>query len=163
MIDLSGKKLGRLTVIKQSGRNKDKRILWLCICNCGSSVIVSGKLLNNGDTKSCGCLRQQLATKHGHSKTKTYHIWQQMIQRCYNPSDISYGNYGGRGITVCSKWLTFDNFFEDMGEKPHNRSIDRIDNDEGYNRFNCQWATPKQEAQNRRATCYVTHNSKTQC
>ena len=163
MIDLSGKNFGRLIVLEQCGRNSDKRILWLCSCICGNSVVISGKLLSNGDTKSCGCLRKQLMTKHGHSRTRVYRTWQNMIQRCLNPLNKSYADYGGRGITICQRWLTFDNFLEDLGENPTNQTLDRIDNNKGYDKSNCKWSTPKQQSHNRRDNCLVTHNSRTQC
>ena len=163
MIDLSQQRFGRLIVIKQHGRNNDKRILWLCICDCGNHIVVNGKLLKNGDTKSCGCLRKQIMTKHGYSKTKIYRIWQQMIQRCTNSSNKAYKDYGARNISVCSRWLVFDNFLKDMGEQPVNQSLDRIDNNRGYTKCNCRWTTPKHQAQNRRDTYLVTHNSRTQC
>lgn len=88
--------------------------------------------------------------RHGYSRTPTYYTWEGIIQRCNNSNDDSYYLYGGRGITVCEEWKLFTNFLKDMGEKPNRRSLDRIDNDKGYYKENCRWATPRQQALNRR-------------
>jgi len=156
-------KFGRLTVVEQCGRTADHRIVWYCRCTCGRQVKVSSKLLTNGATKSCGCLRRQLATKHGYSKTTTYRVWQQMIQRCHNPRNDAYADYGGRGVTVSPEWKLFENFLKDMGEAPEDQTLDRIDNQKGYCKSNCRWASKQQQAQNRRDNLRVTYNGKTRC
>lgn len=149
-IDLTGRRFGRLIVTEYVGKDRWRKSLWLCLCICGKEKRTSGHHLLSGDTKSCGCSR----TKHNHTKrkwqSKTYQVWRSMKQRCTNPNDSSYKNYGGRGITFCKRWLKFENFLDDMGEKPRGLSIDRINNNGNYNKRNCQWATPKQQANNRR-------------
>lgn len=108
-------------------------------------------------------------TKHGHSKrgrwSKIYRAWADIIQRCTNSNNKQWKNYGGRGIIICDRWLySFTNFLKDMGKPPGSEySIDRIDNNKGYYKENCQWATPKQQARNTRKNRLVTHNGKTQC
>ncbi len=144
--DITGKKFGRLTVIKYVSKNVKGNYRWSCVCDCGKEKIIIGDNLKNGHTQSCGCLRiEQLAKrsiKHGHNSrnkmSSTYKTWASMVQRCTNPNDPSYDRYGGRRIFVCSRWSTFENFLEDMGERPENKSIDRIDNDGNYCKSNCK-------------------------
>ncbi len=163
-----GKKFGILIVISKNNDNKGCGTKWLCKCNCGKTKIIRGNNLTIGHTKSCGCLNKYNNLKHGHKKNnKTsyiYTIWKGMIQRCTNSNSISYHNYGGRGISVCKKWLKFKNFLNDMGEQPTNKhQIDRTDNNEGYYKDNCRWATIIEQARNRRSNHLVTFNGKTQC
>jgi len=98
--------------------------------------------------------------RHGYAKTKTYEVWKAMKYRCNNPKQQAYKNYGARGITVCKRWHTFSNFAIDMGTRPKGKSIDRIDNSKGYSPKNCRWATPKEQAANRRVTIFVTIDGK---
>lgn len=154
-IDLTGKTFGKLTVLERAGQNKNRNALWKCQCECGLIKITSGRLLRNGDSKSCGCLRLDSCIKthtiHGMSKSPEFAIWAAMIQRCQNPKNIGYKDYGGRGITICERWLnSFENFFIDMGPKPEKHSIDRINNDRGYSPENCRWATCHEQRMNQR-------------
>lgn len=154
--DLTGRVFGRLTVIclRNEGRIKKTRF-WLCRCECGKETIVSKFNLLDGMTKSCGCWHRDdvaaRATTHGQSKTRTYHIWQGMVERCLNPKCHSWPNYGGRGISVCPSWMDFENFLRDVGECPPGLSIDRFPNNDGnYELGNTRWATAKEQAGNRR-------------
>lgn len=153
-LDVSGMQFGRLTAIRFHGVTRSKR-MWECKCACGAEVIVSIGSLRSGNTKSCGCLHVETARNknlsHGRCRTKIYSIWTHMLQRCRNPNRPRYHDYGGRGITVCKRWLTFENFFEDMGEVPAGHTLDRIDNDGNYEPKNCKWSTPTEQTKNSRA------------
>jgi hypothetical protein len=102
-------------------------------------------------------------TIHGMSKTKTYRTWQSMKARCTNPSNVQYMDYGGRGIGVCEEWMKFENFFEDMGLRPEGMSLDRIDNEKGYSKENCRWATEFEQKRNTRRNHWITFNGETKC
>lgn len=124
---------------------------WHCKCDCGEFSNVPGTVLRQGRTRSCGCLTGMLIakaiTKHGKSKSREHAIWRGMITRCGNPNRDQYPRYKGM---VCERWLVFDNFFSDMGTAPSGLSIDRIDNERGYEPGNCRWADAKTQARNRR-------------
>lgn len=157
MVNLTGLKFNRLTVLKYSHTAK-KKIYWECKCSCGNVVIVQTSGLKNGHTKSCGCLRKEISRKtmaginknnaKGHN-TRTYTTWYSMVSRCNNPKHGSYKKYGAKGIRVCERWLNFKDFLLDMGERPEGSSIDRIDNSKGYEPSNCRWTTPSIQSINR--------------
>jgi hypothetical protein len=148
-IDLTGRRFGRWRIDGYAGDTK-----WHCTCDCGTHVVVSGQVLRRGHSKSCGCLRRELAkarsTKHGMTGTPEYRSWRNMKQRCFNPRRDRYEYYGGRGITPCEDWLSFVPFFADMESRPEGCSLDRIDPNGNYEPSNCRWATSQQQRQNRR-------------
>lgn len=172
IIDLIGKRFDRLVVIKYIRSDKWRNKFWLCKCDCGEETTVYGGNLKNSHAKSCGCLSieklKDRSITHGHYKngkmSQTYQSWNSMIQRCTNPNNISYPDYGGRGIKVCKRWKnSFENFLADMGEAPEGYQTDRINNNGNYCKSNCRWATPKENSRNRRNNRMVTHKGKTQC
>lgn len=159
---LIGQKFGRLLVLELSHVDKNRKSYWKCACECNNTniIIVLGSKLLSGHTKSCGCLRIEKtvarSTSHGMAHTSEYKIWCRMIQRCTNPNNPSFADYGGRGILVCREWLNFESFFSDMGTRPSNRhSIERIDNSKGYCLENCKWALPQEQARNKRNNNFI--------
>lgn len=151
-LDLKGKRFERLTVVRLLGSNKYKNHVWECLCDCGNITHSVGTRLKRGIKKSCGCLIKDTHTKHGKTHTHEYVAWMNMKRRCCDENIRQYKDYGGRGISVCNRWLkSFNNFIEDMGEKPSSyHSIDRINNDGNYEPGNCRWATKEQQAINKR-------------
>lgn len=163
--DLKGLKFSRLTVVGSHGFYRPPKLphmrdaIWNCICECGNRVNVTSARLKSGNTRSCGCLHaevfRKITTRHGH-KTKNkihplYYMWQGMIQRCSNPKHYGAKWYLERGIKVCSRWKSsFQNFLDDMGERPANTSIDRINNSGDYTPSNCCWSTIEKQHKNKR-------------
>ena len=158
--DLTGKTFGRLTVLHRKGIARNSRAAtWLCQCTCGNRITTESRLLNNGNTTSCGCAQRDYMRAHAHrlthgeSKGAEYKSWCGMKDRCYNRKNPAYDRYGGRGITVCVRWRnSFERFLADMGRKPSTQhSLDRFPNNDGdYEPANCRWATMTQQVKNRR-------------
>ena len=159
MIDLVGRRYGRLTVLGNGGR-KGRELLWLCVCDCGKEVVVRGDSLRNGRTKSCWCLHNEAtgnrSRKHGESTGRKgvgsveYRRWLAMRDRCRNPRNKHFKDYGGRGISVCNHWDSYENFLADMGRCPPGHSIDRVNNNGNYEPGNCRWATASEQRRNQR-------------
>jgi hypothetical protein len=152
-----GDVFGRLTVLGDSDSKKH-----LCICVCGKEIRVFRYNLLSGNTRGCGCIRDKKArermTTHGKCGTRVYKSWQHAKERCCNPNDKRYKDYGGRGITFCERWERFENFYEDMGDPPKGMSIERIDNDKGYSPENCKWADKIQQGSNKRNNIFIELN-----
>jgi hypothetical protein len=154
--DLTGRKFGRWAVVSRSEKGMPKYVYWNCRCDCGVEKAVEFSNLTLGKTQSCGCLSRERATSHGKAKSKTYCIWVAMLQRTTNPNCMSSKNYLDRGITVCDRWLQFENFLADMGEKPPSLTLERLDNEQGYHPGNCAWASRGDQARNKRGNRLLT-------
>lgn len=147
-------------VLEYTGQKRWGNCLWLCQCDCGRQLTVLSNNLSRGYTKSCGCLRHNRLKTHGLSKSRTYAIWRAMRMRCANMKDASYPYYGARGIKVCERWRSFENFLADMGKRPSPEySLDRYpDNDGNYEPGNVRWATQKEQSNNTRHNVWIEFN-----
>jgi hypothetical protein len=163
--DKTGKVFGFWTVMSFAGRDKSNRTQWNCKCICGTERIVVIGSLTNGKSKSCGCMQRKVTaeknTVHGMAGSRTYKSWHAMMQRCEGKG--GHQSYPDRGIGLCDEWKKFENFFADMGLRPAGKTLDRIDNTKGYSPSNCQWASAKDQANNKHNTVYVTVNSEILC
>ena len=147
-------KYNNWTVAQNEPITRDGRVYLLCQCECGATKEVIIKNLKSGQSKSCGCVGRKKTSernqKHGLRFTRTWRIWQAMKNRCYNKNVPQYHNYGGRGISVCDAWRNdFMSFYNDVGEAPEGKSIDRIDNDGNYEPGNVRWSTAKEQGRNK--------------
>ncbi len=160
--DMTGKTFGRLKVMEKVPHEPCERIYWKCECSCGVTKDVSGTSLRSGHTKSCGCLSADKVvarnTTHGMAKTPLNNVYHAMKARCLNKNVKAYKNYGGRGITVCDRWLeSFSNFYADMGDRPTGKhTLERIDNSKGYSKDNCEWRTSVAQCNNKRNNVLLT-------
>lgn len=155
--DLTGLIFNDLTVVGEAGSDGKNR-LWHCLCVCGTRIVQRSSHLTSGHSKSCGCGRASRVApriEHGLSKHPLYRVWCGMRQRCEDPNEDAFPRYGGRGIKVCERWWDFRNFAEDMGSRPIGMTLERRDTDGDYSPNNCTWATPKEQARNRRATLRI--------
>lgn len=168
LINLQGKTFGRWLVIERAPDGPKGETRWWCQCQCGKKASVQGHHLRRNLSQSCGCLKNELigAQKrtHGLASTPEFRIWKDMRRRCSNHQRADYPRYGGRGITVCERWSSFENFMADMGPRPSStHSIDRKDNDLGYSPDNCYWATDEEQRRNKRETHLLTYKNQTLC
>lgn len=152
-----GERFGRATVL---GRDLEKsspgRAYYRMTCDCGNQWSTRDDGLRSGAVLSCGCKKKEHNFRHGHRRIgrpdRTYQTWDSMVQRCSNPKATGFAHYGGRGITVSKRWLLFDNFLADMGDRPLGKSLERKNSERGYTRSNCMWATQLEQMQNTRRT-----------
>jgi hypothetical protein len=172
LIDLTGQKFGRLTVIERA-ENKGHEPTWICKCECGNLKRVIGAELRKGNTTSCGCYAKEVTSKrlkgktphnkrHGMTGTRIYKIWVEIKSRCNNPNDSSFKRYGGKGISVFKEWDNFDAFYDWSMSNGYaeNLTIDRIDNNKGYSPDNCRWVTMKEQANNKTNNHIVVYKGK---
>lgn len=165
LINLIGKKFGRLTVIKRVENTKNNKTQWLCKCDCGNYIKVQSYLLTHNYTKSCGCIAIEKLKKrsitHGLSKSKIYAVYCTIKARCNNPNNNVYQYYGAKGVKLCSEWLNFENFYNwaiNNGYK-EGLSIDRINVNGDYEPSNCRWATKEEQSNNRSNNHLITYNN----
>jgi len=167
--DLSGMIFHYWTVIERAPNGTRTR--WLCRCKCGTVRTLQGCGLVSGMSKSCGCFnlesisaRSKIVNRtHGLTNSRTYSSWIAMKKRCEYEKAINYANYGGRGIKVCERWVSFENFLEDMGVRPEGMTLDRVDSNGNYEPSNCRWATWEQQGRNRRNIKTINYKEKEYC
>jgi hypothetical protein len=156
-IDMIGRRFDRLIVVSDAPSDARQQAMWKCRCDCGQETITRGSDLRFGKSKSCGCLTLEInkarMTSHGKTRTPEHNIWLVMRDRCRNPKNKRFNDYGGRGIQVCERWDDFSLFLADLGPRPtSNHSIDRINNDGNYEPGNVKWSTPIEQRHNQRRT-----------
>lgn len=159
--NLSNQRFGML-VVQDSHETINGKTYWLCLCDCGNLKMCRADALKGKISVSCGCYNKTKAIKHGHHRSPTYKSWSSMKERCLKPSHVSYSRYGGRGVTVCDRWIdSFENFLKDMGERPPGLTLDRIDPNGNYEPSNCRWATYYEQSVNRRNSRFISFQGKT--
>jgi len=151
--DISGQRFFRL-VAEEFFERRNNSTLWVCFCDCGNITLSTLSNLRNNKAKSCGCIiveNNKSRATHRMIKTGAYTSWYAMKRRCLGKKIKQFKDYGGRGIKVCKRWMKFENFYKDMGDRPKGKSLDRINVDGNYELKNCRWATPKEQANNKRS------------
>ena len=149
-IDRIGQRFGRLVITAPAGRDRNKKVLWTCLCDCGQAITVPSGSLVTRNTESCGCLFKERVTKHGGWKNSSYNTWRAMMRRCYNLKDKDYLRYGGLGVLVCDRWHEYLVFAGDMGEPNGDETLDRRNPYGGYSPENCRWAGIAVQSRNTR-------------
>jgi hypothetical protein len=175
-IDMTGQRFGRLVVVSRA-ESRNKRAMWNCVCDCGNKVVVAGKDMRDGKTKSCGCYHKEHYStpprmtgsknpsyKHGKSGSKLFGVWASIVQRCTNKNNKAFHMYGARGITVCKEWETDFQAFHDWAIAngyASGLSIDRINNNDGYSPDNCRWVCSLTQNNNKRSNILISRNGET--
>lgn len=158
--NLIGQRFFRLVVFEKIIKNK--KVRWKLKCDCGGETEADTQTLRRGYCKSCGCYQieksKQMNTSHGKKGTRVYNIWNSMKMRCINKNQKDYNRYGGIGIKICDEWMSFENFYKDMGDPEKGMSLERIDNNKGYSKENCKWATYKEQGHNKKTTIRIFFN-----
>ena len=149
-INRKGQRFGRLLVLEEAGRNALKKVVWRCLCDCGTTVVRTAGDLVTGNSVSCGCYLKEKITRHGGWKKASYNTWRAMMRRCNNPNDKDYKRYGAVGVRVCPQWVDYTQFEKDMGEPCGAETLDRIDPYGDYTPENCRWAALPVQARNTR-------------
>ena len=158
--DITGQRFGSLVALKRTGLYV-RTSVWLCRCDCGNETEVLLHNLRKGMTQSCG--QHPKNVRHGKSDQPIFQIWWSMLARCHDPKNPNFKNYGARGIQVCVRWWDFEYFYGDMGDRPKDRCLERIDNDGPYSPQNCRWATAHDQSRNTRRTRFFTIGDRTLC
>ena len=158
--NIEGERFGRWMVVALA-HMENKRAIYQCRCECGTEKLIRGSSLTTGNSKSCGCYQTEIRYTHRKSKTPSHNSWLNMLQRCFNENCHYYHRYGGRGISVCKRWLKFENFFADMGERPPGTSLHRKDNDKGYFPSNCCWTNHIQQMRHTEQNNLITYRGVT--
>ncbi len=158
-----GYRVGRWTLVRDTGERKHGQAIWHCRCDCGNEKDVIAGVLRRGKSKSCGCLRESVKRTHGMYQTPIHRVWSNMIQRCHNPKNTAYHNYGARGIKVCRRWReSFEAFYSDVGDLPfEGAQLDRINNDLDYAPDNVRWVTASENLSNKRNSVYLEYQGET--
>ena len=155
-LDLTGQRFGKWSVLGKSHVDKRREVYWLVRCECETERAVRASHLRSGASRSCGCGDGVPHSKHGMTLSRTWKSWNSMRQRCLNTNAPDYSRYGGRGIKICQRWDSFDNFLADMGERPDGKTIERNEVDGDYTPENCRWATASEQQRNKRNAIVAT-------